>query len=545
MVYGDLNCDIDQTNNILVGNNGAGKTTFLEAIYLALTGRFRGEFLDKVLSPALFNSSARHAYTAELAKKTLGTKTACLPGISIEVYFEEQDDLMHFAGINNSSRISTPGIRLTVEFNEQFSDDYIKRLTNMKDQKLGEEYPPITDIPTEYYRVSRYYFNGDPVIQRTNPFKVFYVDGTRKDYSSYVGKYIYSNISQSIDEHSSVQIQSVYESIRQMLRSHKVLKQFNATHKHDLTVGENTVEFSVKDSLPNEWLNELTIQVTNVPFENIGFGAQKMIQMELAVQQFEDRDGILLFEEPENTLSFTNMSRLVSAIENNTTKQKFISTHSSFVANKLGLTNLLLCEKGAVSSFSELPDEDISYFKKLPGYNTLRLLLGSKTVLVEGPTDELIFEKAFLTTTGVLPISRGIDVLVVDSLAFKRHLDIAKAVHKHVWVITDNDGDVDNLRDRYSDYIEDPLFTFRYESRNDLHTIEPSFLEANTNLESVRAIIHPESWRPKLTESSDLKDCLLRYMTNNKSDWALKVFDSTEPIFFPKYIMDVVNDVNQ
>ena len=37
--------------NVLVGNNGAGKTTVMEAVNLALTARYRGESINTCIIP--------------------------------------------------------------------------------------------------------------------------------------------------------------------------------------------------------------------------------------------------------------------------------------------------------------------------------------------------------------------------------------------------------------------------------------------------------------------------------------------------------------
>jgi putative ATP-dependent endonuclease of OLD family len=57
----------------------------------------------------------------------------------------------------------------------------------------------------------------------------------------------------------------------------------------------------------------------------------------------------------------------------------------------------------------------------LAGYETLRLILTEKAVLVEGPSDELVFQKLYMQENDrKLPIEDGIDVISVQSLAFKR-----------------------------------------------------------------------------------------------------------------------------
>ena len=80
------------------------------------------------------------------------------------------------------------------------------------------------------------------------------------------------------------------------------------------------------------------------------------------------------------------------------------------MANKLGLEHLLLLNNQKVSRLSELSKETFTFFKKLPGYQTLRLLLRRKAVLVEGDSDELIFQKAYKEVhDGHLPIEDDID----------------------------------------------------------------------------------------------------------------------------------------
>lgn len=67
-------------------------------------------------------------------------------------------------------------------------------------------------------------------------------------------------------------------------------------------------------------------------------------------------------------------------------------------------------------------------------------MLAEKIILVEGPTDELIVQRAYLDMYGKLPAADGIDIIVVGSVAFKRYCDIAILLNKKVVIITDNDG---------------------------------------------------------------------------------------------------------
>ena len=125
-----------------------------------------------------------------------------------------------------------------------------------------------------------------------------------------------------------------------------------------------------------------------------------------------------------------------------------MSTHSSYVANKLGLENLILLNDHRITRLSELKSTE--FFRKMSGYDTLRLILCKRAILVEGDSDELIVQKAYMMShDGRLPIQDGIDIISVGT-AFLRFLEIADKLHKDTAVITDNDGDITALERKYS-----------------------------------------------------------------------------------------------
>lgn len=108
-------------------------------------------------------------------------------------------------------------------------------------------------------------------------------------------------------------------------------------------------------------------------------------------------------EEPENHLFHTKLNQLIKDIQDsNSDKQVIISTHNSFVAlAKLGLDNLILLNIDTSTNerkeirLNDLNPETQKYFVKLAGYDTLRLILCKKAILVEGDSDELIVQKAY------------------------------------------------------------------------------------------------------------------------------------------------------
>ena len=275
-----------------------------------------------------------------------------------------------------------------------------------------------------------------------------------------------------------------------------------------------------------------------VPFHQIGKGEQCIIKTNLALgHQKSQEANLILLEEPENHLSHTKLNQLIKSITNSCDdKQVVISTHSSFVANKLGLEHLLLLKNPKVSRLSDLSKETFTFFKKLPGYQTLRLLLCKKAVLVEGDSDELIFQKAYMEShDGHLPIEDGIDVISVK-LTFKRFLEIAVKISQPVAVITDNDGDYDNkITKKYKDYLEQKCINIFADKREKLNTLEPQFVDANAgDLKTFCDVIGIDN------KAYDTTDKISDYMEKNKTAWAIKVFESDTVVHYPDYIKNAI-----
>jgi predicted ATP-dependent endonuclease of OLD family len=251
---------------------------------------------------------------------------------------------------------------------------------------------------------------------------------------------------------------------------------------------------------------------------------------------------MVLMEEPENNLSFTNMAKLVQHVQNTVGKQVFISTHSSFISNKLNLGNLLLVNNGEITSLKDLPDDTTRYFKKLPGYDTLRLVLAEKIILVEGPTDELIVQRAYLDMYGKLPAADGIDIIVVGSVAFKRYCDIAILLNKKVVIITDNDGCIkEKIEEKYKEYLGKDNLVFFYEKDEALNTIELSVLAVNCE-NGIPSEVFKRAISTNGSMMNKSRDEILNFMLNNKAEWAMRVFDSEEKINYPEYIQNAIKE---
>jgi putative ATP-dependent endonuclease of OLD family len=275
-----------------------------------------------------------------------------------------------------------------------------------------------------------------------------------------------------------------------------------------------------------------------------------IVKTKLALEHKKVKEAnIILLEEPENHLSHGRLNHLIKDINLKCSeKQILISTHSSFVANKLGLDKLILLADKKTTRLNQLTEPTWEFFQKVPGYDTLRLLLCKKAILVEGDADELVVQKAYQKFhENRLPIEDEIDVISVGN-TFLRFLEIADKIKIPVSVVTDNDGSVDDLKKKYEKYLgknskSNINICFDEEiDQGDLmignkkfnyNTLEPKFLKAN-NKKTISTILGFS------VEQSE--DELHKYMKRNKTECALKIFDTTEELEFPKYILSAIDE---
>lgn len=526
----ELTIELNPKINIFVGENDSGKSTILEALSIITTGRLHFYPFERQIKANLFNADTRREYIKEIAEG----KNPEPPKIIIEAYLDDDID-PKISGKNNEKNENVPGVRMVVEMDREYSEVYKQMLSSNS----------VYDIPVELYKVSYNYFSGsEKVIFRFSPLKSVFIDAAHKDYSYMVDKFINTSINDILDQQDKIELSREYRNARYNFKKAEQVKKLNKEVAEKNKFDNRKVSIDLNETRVDSWIEQMTVVVEDTPFEYVGFGTQNTIKSELALENSADKINIILMEEPENNLSYTNMAKLIERVEATAGKQIFIATHSSYVANKLDLKNLFLVNEGSAKAFSKLDKDTVNYFKKLPGYNTLRVVLAEKVILVEGPTDELILQRAYMDMKGHLPIKDGIDIIVVDSLAFKKYCAIAVMIGKQISIVTDNDGNIKGLKERYSDYIDNPLTSFFYEKNETFNTLEPSVLNANCEddgipTEKFKNVVYKKSKNKKLSFEE-----MSSFMQKNKTEWAMRVFDSEEKIEYPEYITDVINQFN-
>lgn len=532
---GRFELDLNEGLNILVGDNEAGKSTVLEAINLALSGWINGRYLKTELNESLFNKKVVEAYL-----KAVNDNTGNLlpPAILIELYcdFGDQSTNANFTGRENSEKNSkASGIKFTITFNESQHQEYINGIRQLNEQ--------LCSLPIEFCDFSWESFSGDQKIPRTIPIKPALIDSSNFRYSNGSDVNASRIIRDRLTFEEETSISQAHRKLKDAFSMHESVKKVNEKIQQDIS--DKRVSLQIETSTKTSWESSLIPYLDDIPFQNIGKGEQCLVKTKLSLHHKKTiESNILLVEEPENHLSHSKLNELINYVkQNNNSKQIIISTHSSFVANKLGLKSLILLNVDEVSKIrkefriSSLDSGTQKYFEKLSGYDTLRLILCKKAILVEGDSDELIVQKAYLDKNKKLPIENGVDVISVHSLAFKRFLDIAKELNQPIVVVTDNDGKYnDKVTKKYATYKSVSTIKICADANELLPTLEPQIVEANKgDLDILRKTL-------KIDKSlyPDEKS-IIKYMKNNKTDCAINIFETSKNIKFPQYILDAIN----
>lgn len=526
--FQNVTIEMNDGTNIFVGENDSGKTTILEALSMTLTGKISGGSIAARLNLDWFNAAVR----AKFKQSVENGETPELPIIEIEVYFsspgEDEVVVKKFRGTNNSLHEDVEGVKLEIVFDTQYSDAYKQLISDHK----------IKDIPIEYYKINfRSFANPDYYVQAIAK-KVACIDTTKKDYGPVLSRFVAGSINEYLTEDDITELRHAYRANRYEFTENQAVKTLNSKLQESHSFDGKAISLNLRETGIDEWKADMSISIDGIPLENSGFGTQNMFKSEIFLLQNSDVD-ILIIEEPENNLSYTNMSILIAKLSESSGKQLFVSTHSSFVANKLGLQHLHLVTNGSTTPFRALHKDTYDYFLKLPGYNTLRILLANQAILVEGPADELIIQRAYMDNYGKQPIENGIDVIAVGSLAFQRYCELASLICKHLTVVTDNDGNAGAVIDRYKEYSN--LVTLCVEQDDSLKTLEPSVLAANMeNFEEFRSIIY---------YGKDIKnrdpESIADFMIGNKTEWSMRVFTSEKSITYPQYILKAIGVTNE
>lgn len=507
--------DLNPQLNIVVGNNECGKSTFLEAINLCLTGYINGRAVHSEIHPYLFSATVVEAYVQDVK----GGKNPVPPSILIELYFPDEDELSALKGRNNSLREEIPGVTMSIEFNPDYNTEYAAYIADKARLKT---------LPVEYYVCRWRSFAGNDVTSRSIPIKVSFIDASTIRNNAAASRYVIEMVRECLSERERVDLALSYRLMKDKFLDDPKVQAVNVDLGRRVGhISDKTLKVSLDTSSRANWESGIMPHLDDIPMTLAGKGEQNSVKIKLAMES-SAKSHLVMIEEAENHLSFSSLNSLIKHISDRRgSRQLIVTTHNSFVLNKLGIDSVLLFMNGKVATLNELKEKDTQdYFLKLPGHDTLRLILAKNVILVEGPSDELIVQKAYFKKHGRLPLENNVDVITVSSLAFKRFLEIADLLDVRVCVVTDNDGDVESIKKKYKSYLEHQRIHIHYDDDESVQTLEPQLVKIN-GLTTVNSVLG--------TNYANEAD-LLKFMKANKTECALKFFETELDWKIPEYI---------
>jgi len=336
-IFNNLNLKLNPDMNIVVGHNESGKSTLLEAISMTLTGRIHGHWLSDHLNPYWFNQDVTRSY---LETRRAGQKTSP-PEILIEIYLQSTNpDIQRLRGINNSLGKDQPGLQVRVTVDSEFSEEFEKYVSDPEAPSL---------LPTEFYKVEWRSFQGSTMGRRPRALGIAQIDSRTLHSSSGVDYHTRKLLLEHIEPNESAKISLALRKARHETTA-TFLSEANKRIQQESHPSEAPIGLQIDQTSSNGWQGSIIPQVGDIPFAMSGQGQQAASKVALAMSRTAETTSIVLVEEPENHLAHTRLTRLMGQIEALARgRQTIITTHSSYVLNRLGIGSLILIDKGTAA----------------------------------------------------------------------------------------------------------------------------------------------------------------------------------------------------
>jgi len=508
--FSDYTIEPNSRFNILVGDNEVGKSSVLEAIDLVASGNVRK--VETIGIDKLFNIEAVKNFTA-------GVRTFDnLPQMIIELYLDlggTPDFTMN--GRNNLSRIQCDGIRLVCKPNQDYTTEIMASMHAQADY-----------FPYDYYSIRFSTFADEGYSGYKKKLRTILIDSSNMN-SEYATndfiKRMYHRHTEDDMKERAVH-RSKYRQLKEGFRSDS-LRDLNARMPAD-----KKYTFGLKSTAPTEFENNLMIFEDEVGIDSKGTGKQVFIKTDFALERSGANIDVILLEEPENHLSPANLRKLIQRVSEARSGQLFITTHNSLISTRLELQNLLIMYEhsgNGPTSLHNLQEDTAKYFMKAPVASIVEFAVGNRSILVEGPSEYMLFERFYEIVTEHKPETDNVRIIDIHGLSFKRYLEVAKILNSRVAVVTDNDHDVQKkCIEKYRDYAGYDNIKICYEADESKKTFEIVLYYDNEEL---------------CTQL--FGNDALNFMLGNKTEAAYILLTQAESICVPQYIQEAITWIKE
>ncbi len=500
--FQEFEIELDQSLNILIGENEAGKSSILSAISLTLNAS-RPQ-IETIGMERLLNTASVNGFLAG------ERRFENLPELYVELYLND-DGVLAIEGRNNSDNRICHGLRMECRPDEELENEIEEILQD-----------PNSGFPFDYYVPHFLTFQGDGYTGQKRYLRYLLIDTSTISTDYATRDYISRMYSTHAAPAERSRHQHEYRRLKGQYRDN-ILRPIN-----ERIPG---YQFALRNDSKSNLNTDLTLMHEDVEIENKGKGNQCFIKTAFALRKNNDPNkklDVALIEEPENHLSHINMKKLVEEIRAADDKQVIIATHSNMISTRLNLRHSILLHKDSedVAGFAELPEETAAFFIKAPHSGVLEFALSHRVLLVEGDAEYILLERMFAAVTRTSLESANVHVLAVGGIRFKRYLDIARLLAMKVAVLRDNDRNYqENCVDDFEDYVGDSIRVFG-DQDNARRTFEICLYQDNQQ--------KCDGLFAAARRTLSVED----FMLNNKAEAAYTILNNYDGLVVPTYIRD-------
>lgn len=505
--------------NILIGDNGIGKTSVVQALKLLLKGsrfEYNGvNYLAKYVNNELCRKWEESQY-----------KITKLPKFKLTLFFDiedNKDDVNYckFCGQyrdSNGTIISNQcGITFEYCFDERFKDEYNDLIDTSSERE---------SIPFNMYKVDHKTFNGDPYYAKMDPLKSIFINNDEFEGNPYN---IFTN-----QLYSAFSVKDRAKLEGQFRKNNASL--FDGINKHmeyNFSIDTNGIKFpSIIDVSSNE----------NISFKELGSGKENLLKTRLGINS---ESNLIVIEEPENHLTASNAREQIAQLRK-IPNQLIVTTHNSQIVTSFDLNKVQWIRKNLDGnregkSFADLAihDKKLSkideiFFEKRDDVNFLNLLTSKKIILVEGAGEYILMRTFIKKVFG--EDHDEFEIVSMRGRYFDPFVNLALLTSNKLVIFTDNDYDKNN-KDKHLKYLHEKNKKLKKICNNIQLFFEDDF--KMFTFEAAEFYQNKDVFESKKIKiRKDGKDALLDYMLNNKTAAALRLINyyNEGVLKVPKYI---------
>lgn len=515
----------NKSKNILIGDNGVGKSTTLQALSLILRNRTVQHYSQGESELGnLLNSELKLGFERN---NSVWNDTEKLPKIIIAIEFRQQDNFLPGMAIFDGNvhpkncdewGLGNLGMYFEYSFNKDFEDEYQKYVSEFRDTNEDME------IPFEFYTAKWQTFSGTSYNYRLDPFKTILVDNDNWNGDPYNN--FTKQIFRSLDSRMQTAMKTTFRKNAQAMFKDVIGEKPN----YDLKINPNSIRLE----------SILEIFENNISLKEMGSGTENLIKTNISL---ENDSQLVLIEEPENHLSAINTRKQIKNIENKLNgTQLILTTHNPDIISRLNIKNALWFRnsngKTSISNFNELDDDSITYFNKVDNLDFLKLITSKKVILVEGTSEYLLMNTFLEKISEKKDTLENVEVISMPGRYYEPFYNLSTLVKNKILIFTDNDGDQTRINDlNQKNTYQDNVKVYCPKDTEDW-TFESSIYNLNDNYIEE----HPYSEGAKSTKYKHKENLPVQlvYMLHNKTQTAMQMDVQFQKgnINIPEYIKD-------